>query len=81
MRTDTRDRHDQRHRDRRSRPSLEFPPPGLNEEQTLSLDDRWLVGAELVIVRATQARAFDRRLEIAGFPLKLDSAVADEEVR
>jgi hypothetical protein len=59
---------------------LEFPPPGLNEEQTLSLDDRWLDGAELVIVRATQARAFDRRLEITGFPLRLDTTLADENV-
>ena len=57
------------------------PSIGLNEQQTLSLDDRWLDGAELVIVRATQARAFDRRLEIAGFPLRLDTALADEEVR
>ena len=61
---------------------VEFPPPyGLDERETLSLDDRWLEGAELVIVRATQARAFDRRLEIAGFPLKLDTALADEGVR
>jgi hypothetical protein len=61
---------------------VEFPPRnGLDERETLSLDEGWLEGAELVIVHATQARAFDRRLEIAGFPLKLDTALADEEVR
>lgn len=64
------------------RVKVEFPPPyGLEEPQTLSLDDRWLEGAELVIVRVTQARAFNRRLEIAGFPLKLDTNLADEGVR
>jgi len=59
------------------RVTIEFPSRQAPLNASLPIDQRWLDGAELVIVSATQAKAFDRRLEIPAFPLKLgDTATA-----
>jgi hypothetical protein len=39
------------------------------DEELPQLDDRWMAGAELVIVRSTQVGAVDRVLVIEGFPV------------
>ena len=45
-------------------PRYDLPGP------MFTIDQRWLEGAELVIVRATDARTFERTLEMPAFPLR-----------
>jgi hypothetical protein len=60
---------------------VEWPPRNSGQEQRLTVDERWLGDAELVIVRSTQAQAFERTLEIQDFPLSLPqpSTIAKDE--
>ena len=48
---------------------LSFPPRYTPGAETLDIDDAWLAGAELVIVRQTQEGSVQRSLEIRDFPL------------
>lgn len=56
------------------RVTVGFPSRQIAQAPPFSLDERWLEGAELVVVSATQARAFDRTLEISQFPLPVSDA-------
>ena len=49
---------------------VRFPENYSTDGESLSIDDAWFQGAELVIVRATRAGSVERTLEIAGFPLR-----------
>jgi len=48
-----------------------FPPRYGLEDEEFTLDEKWLAGAELVIVASAQQRAFERTLEVEEFPLRL----------
>lgn len=51
---------------------IQFPSSyGLNE--TVSLEDDWIHGAELVVVRTTREGFVERTLEIAEFPLRAEA--------
>jgi hypothetical protein len=51
--------------------SVRFPAYGpWDKEKAPELDDEWLSGAELVIVRATRVGTVERQLHIAEFPLR-----------
>ena len=56
---------------------VELPPRYVPDDDEFALDEAWLAGAELVIVAATQQRAFERTLEVAEFPLRLAAPVDD----
>jgi hypothetical protein len=58
---------------------VEFTPRHDLPGPTFSIDERWLEGAELVIVRATDARTFERTLEIPDFPLRESPKPAAQE--
>jgi hypothetical protein len=49
---------------------IRFPPGRGAEGVPLSIDDRWVEEAELVVLRATREGSVERTLEIAGFPLR-----------
>jgi hypothetical protein len=49
---------------------VRFPPGYGAEGASLSIDDDWVAGAELFVVRATREGFVERTLEIAGFPLR-----------
>jgi hypothetical protein len=49
---------------------IRFPPSSGVEGASLSIDDDWVEGAELFVVRATREGSVERTLEIAGFPLR-----------
>jgi hypothetical protein len=46
-----------------------FPPRYRADVTTPTIDDAWLAGADLVVVRQTQEGTVERTLEIADFPL------------
>jgi hypothetical protein len=46
-----------------------FPPRYRADAATPTIDDAWLAGADLVVVRQTQEGTVERTLEIAEFPL------------
>jgi hypothetical protein len=48
---------------------LRFPPRYDPNAATLDVDDAWLAGAELVIVRRTEEGWVERNLEIPDFPI------------
>jgi hypothetical protein len=48
---------------------LSFPPRYDPRAETINIDEAWLAGAELVIVRQTQEGSVQRPLEIRDFPL------------
>ena len=60
---------------------VEWPPRDGGQGERFTVDERWLGDAELVIVRSTQAQAFERTLEIQDFPLSLPqpSTIAKDE--
>jgi hypothetical protein len=49
---------------------IRFPPGYGVEGASLSIDDDWVAGTELFVVRATREGSVERTLEIAGFPLR-----------
>jgi hypothetical protein len=49
---------------------IRFPAGRGTEGAPLSIDDRWIEEAELVVVRVTREGSVERTLEIAGFPLR-----------
>ena len=49
---------------------IRFPPGYGVEGASLSIEDDWVEGAELVVVRATREGSVERTLDIAGFPLR-----------
>jgi hypothetical protein len=49
---------------------IRFPPSYGVEGASLSIDDDWVEGAELFVVRATREGSVERTLEIADFPLR-----------
>ena len=55
--------------------AVEFPVHDSLPEAPFSVDQHWLEGAELVVVRATQAESFERTLEIPDFPLRVEPRV------
>jgi hypothetical protein len=59
------------------RVTIGFPSREAARTPSFPLDQRWLDGAELAIVSATQAKAFDRTLEIPQFPLRMTDQTAD----
>ena len=54
---------------------IRFPPGYGEEKESLSIDDEWLEGAELVVVRTIGQGSVERMLEIADFPLRATSKV------
>ncbi len=52
-----------------------FPVHDSLPEATFSVDQHWLEGAELVVVRATQAQPFERTLDIPDFPVRIEPRV------
>jgi hypothetical protein len=48
---------------------LRFPPRYTPTAETLDVDDAWLAGAELVIVRRTEEGWIERTVEIPDFPI------------
>lgn len=51
---------------------IRFPESYYPSERTLlDIDDAWIAGAEMVIVRATREGSVERPLEIADFPLRV----------
>lgn len=48
-------------------------PPGYapSEKDRLDIDEAWMAGAEIVIVRATAGGSVPRALEIRDFPLRV----------
>jgi hypothetical protein len=48
---------------------LRFPPRHTPTAETLDVDDAWLAGAELVIVRRTEEGWIERTVEIPDFPI------------
>ena len=49
---------------------IRFPPGYGVEGPSFAVDDEWVEGAELFVVRATREGSVERTLEIAGFPLR-----------
>ena len=49
---------------------IRFPPGYGVDGATLSIDDDWVAGAELFVVRATREGSVERTLDITGFPLR-----------
>jgi hypothetical protein len=52
---------------------IRFPPGYGDDKETLSIDDEWLEGAELVVVRTMRQGSVERRLDIEDFPLRAAS--------
>jgi hypothetical protein len=50
---------------------IRFPPGYASEKDRLDIDDAWIAGAEIVIVRATAEGSVSRPLEIRDFPLRV----------
>jgi hypothetical protein len=50
--------------------AVDFPSTYAAETAALTLDDRWLAEAELVIVRSTREGSVERQLAIANFPIR-----------
>lgn len=50
--------------------AIRFPPGYGVEGASLSIEDDWVEGAQLVVVRATREGSVERTLDIAGFPLR-----------
>jgi hypothetical protein len=62
--------------------TVTFPPGQTPRTPGFAIGREWLDHAELVVVNAVQARAFDRTLDIQAFPLsasgrQTSSAAAD----
>ena len=45
-------------------------PPGYSEKDRLDIDEAWIAGAEIVVVRSTAGGSVPRPLEIRDFPLR-----------
>ena len=52
---------------------IRFPPGYGDDQESLSIDDEWLEGAELVVVRTIRQGSVERRLDIMDFPLRAAS--------
>ncbi len=50
---------------------IRFPPGYSSEKDRLDIDEAWIAGAEIVIVRATGEGSVSRPLEIPDFPLRV----------
>jgi hypothetical protein len=51
-------------------------PANHGQEESFRLEDEWIDGAELVVVRATREGSVQRKLEIADFPLGAGSTAS-----
>lgn len=56
--------------------SIEFPPVHGVQGQALPLDERWLNGAELVVVATTRGGSIRRSVTVPNFPLRTDDKAA-----
>ena len=52
---------------------IRFPPGYGDDKESLSIDDEWLDGAELVVVRTIRQGSVERPLDIVDFPLRAAS--------
>jgi hypothetical protein len=55
---------------------IRFPPAYGEQKESLTIDDEWFNGAELVLVRAARGGSAERTLDIAGFQLRAASQPA-----